>query len=58
MGMERRARDGSTQVIPNPPRPHAAVSVAIVVRAWESHVQGEGPHRERRVCRNPAEGAP
>jgi hypothetical protein len=55
MGMERRARDGSTKVIPNPPMPHAAVSVAIVVRAWESHVQGEGPHRERCASSNPAE---
>ena len=55
MGMERRARDGSPKVIPNPPRPHAAVSVAIVVSAWESHVQGEGPHRERCASSNPAE---
>jgi hypothetical protein len=29
-----------------------------VVSAWESPVQGEGPHRERRVRRHPAEGAP
>ena len=55
MGMARRAREGSTKVIPNPPMPHAAVSVAIVVRAWESHVQGEGPHRERCASSNPAE---
>jgi hypothetical protein len=53
MGMERRARDGRTNVIPNPPMPPAAVSVAIVVRAWESHVQGEGPHRERQVRSHP-----
>jgi hypothetical protein len=53
MGMERRARDGRTKVIPNPPMPHAAVSVAIVVRAWESHVQGEGPHREGQVRSHP-----
>ena len=53
MGMERRARDGRTKVIPNPPMPHAAVSVAIVVRAGESHVQGEGPHRARQVRRPP-----
>jgi hypothetical protein len=55
MGMERRAREGSTKVIPNPPMPHAAVSVAIVVRAWESHVPGEGPPRERCASSNPAE---
>jgi hypothetical protein len=29
------------------------VSVAMVVGAWESHVQGEGPHRGRRVRSNP-----
>jgi hypothetical protein len=28
------------------------VSVAIVLGAWESHVQGEGPHRERRQVDN------
>jgi hypothetical protein len=53
MGMERRARDGRTKGIPNPPMPHAAVSVAIVVRAGESHVQGEGPHRERQGGSHP-----
>jgi hypothetical protein len=42
MGMDRRARDGRTKVIPNPPMSHAAVSVAIVVGARESRVQGEG----------------
>jgi hypothetical protein len=43
-------------VLPQPPRPQAAVSVAIVVSAWESHVQGEGPPRERCASSNPAEG--
>jgi hypothetical protein len=57
MGMDRRARDGRTKVIPHLPMPHAVVSVAIVVRAGESHVQGEGPHRERQVGSHPRQGS-
>ena len=49
MGMERRARDGSTKVIPNPPMPQAAVSVAIAVRAWEATYRAKG-HTVRGRC--------
>jgi hypothetical protein len=41
------------QPVPNPRMRLEGVSVAIVLSAWESHVQGEGPHRERLVRSNP-----
>jgi hypothetical protein len=41
--------------VPKPQMHVKGVSVAIVVSAWENHIQGEGPHLERWVCSNPAE---
>jgi hypothetical protein len=38
-----------------PPMRQKGVSVAIVLRAWENHVQGEGPQLERCASSNPAE---
>jgi hypothetical protein len=56
--MVRRAEVESWQQLQNPPMRLEGVSVAIVLRAWENYVQGEGPHRERRVRSHPADGAP
>jgi hypothetical protein len=44
------------QSVPNPRMRLEGVSVAIVLGGRESRPHGEGPHRERWVRSNPAEG--
>jgi hypothetical protein len=52
-GMPRRAEGVGWQQPRNPPMSLGGVSVAIVLGAWKSHVQGEGPPRARWVRSNP-----